>query len=29
MLERYKVPEDIAVRVHQEDMRKTVEEIFM
>ena len=28
MLERFKVPEDIAVRVHQEDMRKTVEEIF-
>ena len=29
MLERFKVPEDIAVRVDQEDMRKTVEEIFM
>ena len=29
MLERFKVPENIAVRVHQEDMRKTVEEIFM
>ena len=29
MLERFKVPEEIAIRVHQEDMRKTVEEIFM
>ena len=28
MLERFKIPEDIAIRVHQEDMRKTVEEIF-
>ena len=29
MLERFKVPEDIAVRIDQKDMRKTVEEIFM
>ena len=29
MLERFKVPEEIAIRVHEEDMRKTVEEIFM
>ena len=29
MLERIKVPEDIAIRVNQEDMRKTVEEIIM
>ena len=29
MLERFKVPEDIAIRVHHEDMLKTVEEIFM
>jgi hypothetical protein len=28
MLERFKVPEDVAIRVKQEDMRKTVEEIF-
>ena len=29
MLERFKVPEDIAIRVPHEDMRKSVEEIFM
>ena len=29
MLERFKVPDDIAIRVKQEDMRKTVEEIFL
>ena len=29
MLERFKTPENIAIRVCQADMRKTVEEIFM
>ena len=29
MLERFKVPEDVAIRVPHEDMRKSVEEIFM
>ena len=29
MLERFHVPEDIAVRVQQEDMRAAVEDIFV